>query len=219
MGELFPFDHFEKRTVVGVAGGSASGKSTVVQNIMSNLSEETYVLLDNDSYYKSFSHLSEEERAKANYDHPSSLDQDLFLQHIRDLKAGRAIRKPIYDFVHHQRSANTVLVEPKQIIIVEGILVLEEEVIRNEMDIKIFVDTDPDIRLIRRLSRDMKTRGRSLEMIINQYLLTVKPMYEKFVEPTKKYADIIIPRGGNNSVAIDMVISKLLSLLPPKLVK
>lgn len=216
MAELFPLERFEKRTVVGVAGGSASGKSTVVQNIMSRLGEDNYVVLDNDSYYKNFPHLSEEERAKVNYDHPSSLDQVLFLQHIRDLKSGRSIRKPMYDFVHHQRSPNTVLIEPKQIIIAEGILILEDETIRNEMDIKIFVDTDPDIRLIRRLSRDMKTRGRSLEMIINQYLLTVKPMYEKFVEPTKKYADIIIPRGGNNSVAIDMLIHSLLALLPPK---
>ncbi|MEK7487424.1 MAG: uridine kinase [Planctomycetota bacterium] len=216
MGELFPLERFEKRTVVGVAGGSASGKSTVVKNIMSRLGEDNYVVLDNDSYYKNLPHLSEEDRAKANYDHPSSLDQVLFLEHIRDLKSGRSVRKPQYDFVHHQRSPNTLQIEPKQIIIVEGILILEDEIIRNEMDIKIFVDTDPDIRLIRRLSRDMKTRGRSLEMIINQYLLTVKPMYEKFVEPTKKYADIIIPRGGNNLVAIDMVISRLLALLPLK---
>jgi uridine kinase len=202
-----------KPTVVGVAGGSASGKTTMVNHIMSSLDINTYVVLDNDSYYKSFPELSLLERSQLNFDHPHTLDQALFLQHIRALKAGQSIRKPVYNFREHQRSSETLLLSPKKIIIVEGILVLEDQALREEMDIKIFVDTDPDIRLIRRLTRDIRERGRSLEMVFSQYLTTVKPMYEKFVEPTKRYADVILPRGGDNQVAIDMVVSKLRSLI------
>lgn len=195
--------------IIGIAGGTGSGKSTVAQEIYSSLPEESISVIEQDNYYKDQSHLSFEERTKTNYDHPDAFDTSLLLEHLKRLSMGEAIDKPIYDFANHTRKKETVRVEPKDIVVLEGIMILVEPEIRNMLDIKIFVDTDADVRIIRRIKRDIKERGRTLDSVIDQYINVVRPMHLQFVEPTKRYADIIIPEGGYNKVAIDIMIAKV----------
>ncbi|HEY8361457.1 MAG TPA: uridine kinase [Tissierellaceae bacterium] len=199
--------------LIGISGGTGSGKSTVSQEIFKLIPEKKIVIIEQDSYYKDQSHLSFEERIKTNYDHPLAFDNELLLKHLNDLLNNKPIQKPIYDFEQHTRKKETVTVEPKDIIILEGILVLYDERIRNLLDIKIFVDTDADVRVIRRIQRDIKERGRTLDSVITQYMTTVRPAHLQFVEPTKRYADIVIPEGGYNKVAIDIVVAKINSIL------
>jgi uridine kinase len=199
--------------VIGIAGGSGSGKTTLAQLILDRIGREKIAFLPHDAYYRKQDHLTYEERVKVNYDHPDSLETELLIDHIRTLKAGRSIQLPVYDFTIHSRVEETRLVEPRSIILVEGILIFYEKELRKMFDVKLFVDADPDIRFIRRLSRDVAERGRSVDSVINQYITTVRPMYLEFVEASKRYADIIIPEGGMNSVALDMVIARMESLL------
>lgn len=199
--------------LIGITGGTGSGKSTVSKEIFKLIPEKKIVVIEQDSYYKDQSHLTFEERTKTNYDHPLAFDNELLIKHLKDLLNNKAIEKPIYDFEKHTRKKETVTVEPKDIIILEGILVLYEEAIRNLLDIKIFVDTDADVRVIRRIQRDIKDRGRTLDSVIDQYMNTVRPAHLQFVEPTKRYADIVIPEGGYNKVAIDIMVAKINSIL------
>lgn len=195
--------------LIGVAGGSGSGKTTVANNLVKAFKVEDAALVEQDAYYKELTNMTIEEKAKVNFDHPDSIEFDLLKKHLEALKNGTSIERPIYDFTTHSRKEGTVKINPSKIIIVEGILIFAVPEIRDLFDVKIFVDTDADEMILRRIERDMNERGRSLESIKNQYLTTVKPMYLEFCEPSKRYADIIIPRGGENKVAIDMVISKL----------
>ncbi len=197
--------------VIGITGGSGSGKSTVAMSIFESVPEKKIAIIEQDAYYKDQSHLSMTDRVKTNYDHPLAFDTELLIEHIEMLKQGKAISKPQYDFSQHTRSSETLRVEPRDIIMVEGIMLLEDERLRSKLDIKIFVDTDPDLRIIRRIKRDMEQRGRTLDSVIEQYLLTVKPAHELFIEPSKKYADIIIPEGGFNRVAIDVMVATIRS--------
>ncbi|GHN37304.1 uridine kinase [Lactobacillus delbrueckii] len=203
----------QKPLVIGIAGGSGSGKTTVSKEISKRLPADQVLILTEDAYYNDNSALSMDERKKINYDHPNAYDTDLLIEQLQDLLDGKAIEMPTYNFNILSRAKDTIHVEPADIIILEGILVLASEELRKFMDIKLFVDADDDIRFIRRLQRDTQERGRSIDWIISQYLATVKPSYNQFVEPSKKYADIIIPQGGGNQVAIDMVSSKLLSII------
>ena len=203
----------QKPLVIGIAGGSGSGKTTVSKEISKRLPSDRVLILTEDAYYNDNSALSMDERKKINYDHPNAYDTDLLIEQLQDLLDGKAIELPTYNFNILSRAKDTIHVEPADIIILEGILVLASEELRKFMDIKLFVDADDDIRFIRRLQRDTQERGRSIDWIISQYLTTVKPSYNQFVEPSKKYADIIIPQGGENQVAIDMVSSKLLSII------
>ncbi|MDD2495362.1 MAG: uridine kinase [Tissierellia bacterium] len=198
---------------IGISGGTGSGKTTIVNRIYSEVPEDSISIIEHDSYYKDQSHLTYEERCKTNYDHPFAFDTDLFVKHIINLKNGNFIEKPIYDYEIYNRKKETVIVEPKEIVIVEGLLVFYEEKIREQLDIKIFVDTDSDIRIMRRIIRDMKERGRTLDSIIAQYINTVRPAHEQFIEPSKKFADIIVTEGGNNLVAVDLMVTKIKSLL------
>lgn len=195
--------------LIGVAGGSGSGKTTVANNLVKAFKVEDAALVEQDAYYKELTNMTIEEKAKVNFDHPDSIEFDLLKKHLEALKNGMSIERPIYDFTTHSRKEGTVKINPSKIIIVEGILIFAVPEIRDLFDVKIFVDTDADEMILRRIERDMNERGRSLESIKNQYLTTVKPMYLEFCEPSKRYADIIIPRGGENRVAVDMVISKL----------
>ncbi len=183
--------------VIGVAGGSGSGKTTISSSIVAQIGKDLVALVEHDSYYRDYGSLSFEERAKVNFDHPDSLETDLLIEHLRALVAGRSIEKPVYDFTTHSRLPETVTVEPKPTIVVDGILVLVEQELRELMDLKIYVDTDADLRILRRLQRDIEERNRSLDSVISQYLSTVRPMHLQFVEPSKRYADIIIPEGYN----------------------
>lgn len=194
--------------VVGIAGGTGSGKTTITKAIIDEFGNDVTVVT-HDNYYKAHHNLSYEERVLLNYDHPDAYDTDMMIRHIRELKAGRPIECPVYDFTIHDRTDETIIIYPTRIIVIEGILVFAYEEMRDLMDIKLFVDADADERILRRITRDVKKRGRSLDSVIKQYLTTVKPMHESFVEPSKRYADIIIPRGGKNHVALDMVIHKL----------
>ena len=198
-----------KPILIGVTGGSGSGKTSVSRAIFNHFPDHSIMMVEQDSYYKDQSHLSFEERLNTNYDHPFAFDTDLLIEHIQKLQQYEAIEKPVYDYVAHTRSVATILQEPKEVIILEGILILEDERLRNLMDIKIYVDTDDDIRIIRRIKRDMEERGRTLDSVIEQYLSVVKPMYHQFIEPTKRYADIIVPEGGENHVAIDLLATKV----------
>lgn len=206
-----------KPIVIGVAGGSGSGKSTVAREILRQVNPAHGLILEQDSYYKSQDHIPLEERKKTNYDHPLAYDNDLLLQHLERLLQYKPIQKPVYDFTRHTRSKRTILVQPKDVVIVEGILVLEDARLRQLMDIKVYVDTDADVRFIRRLRRDMRRRGRSMQSVIDQYLTTVRPMHRQFVEPTRRYADIIIPEGGQNRVAIDLLVTKIRSMLDERI--
>ncbi len=202
-----------KPIFIGISGGSGSGKTTIVNRIYSEVPEKSICIIEHDAYYRDQSELTYEQRCKTNYDHPFAFDTDLFVEHIKRLKDGETIEKPIYDYEIHNRKEEKVIVDPKEIIIVEGLLVFYEERIRELLDIKIFVDTDADIRIMRRIMRDMKERGRTLDSIMAQYINTVRPAHEQFIEPSKKYADIIVTEGGNNLVAVDLMVTKIKSLL------
>ncbi len=202
-----------KKLLIGIAGGTGSGKSTVAREILKSINEKNVAIIEQDSYYKDQSHLSFEDRVNINYDHPFAFDNELLIKHLKDLLNDKPIEKPIYDFEQHTRKEETITVYPREIIILEGILILNDEEIRNLCDIKVFVDTDSDVRVIRRIQRDIKERGRSLDSVIKQYMSTVRPAHLQFIEPTKKYADIIIPEGGYNKVAIDIIVTKINSIL------
>jgi len=199
--------------VVGIAGGSGSGKTTLSQAILDEIGRERIAFLPHDAYYRDQAGLSMEERLTVNYDHPDALETDLLIQHIQSLRHGEAIDRPVYDFKLYTRSQETRRIEPRQIILVEGILLFYEPQLRKVFDMKLYVDADPDICFIRRLTRDMQERGRSVESVIEQYLSTVRPSYIEFVEPSKRFADVIIPEGGMNNVALQMVIARLRGLL------
>ncbi|VGV47686.1 uridine kinase [Streptococcus pyogenes] len=203
----------KKPIIIGVTGGSGGGKTSVSRAILNSFPNARIAMIQHDSYYKDQSHMSFEERVKTNYDHPLAFDTDFMIQQLKELLAGRPVDIPIYDYKKHTRSNTTFRQDPQDVIIVEGILVLEDERLRDLMDIKLFVDTDDDIRIIRRIKRDMMERGRSLESIIDQYTSVVKPMYHQFIEPSKRYADIVIPEGVSNVVAIDVINSKIASIL------
>lgn len=202
-----------KPLVIGVAGGTGSGKTTVARTLVEIFAHRPIILIPQDAYYKDQSHLSANERAETNYDHPLAFDNDLLVQHLDALCLGESVDQPVYNFVTHTRATEVKRVDPAPILVVEGILVLEEERLRQRMDIKVYVDTDSDERFIRRLGRDMVERGRSVESIVDQYLNSVRPMHLQFVEPTKRYADLIIPEGGANLVAIDLLAVKIRSTL------
>ena len=194
----------ENILVIGIAGGSGSGKTTLMNNIVGRFADNITVL-SHDSYYKRHDDMTYEERCQLNYDEPAALETDLMVRHLDQLRRGEAIDCPVYDFTVHNRSDETQRIEPRKVIIVEGILIFEDEELRRLMDIRIFVDTDADIRLCRRVKRDVNKRGRSLESVLTQYQQTVKPMYEKYVEPSKKHAHILVPEGGKNAVALDLI--------------
>lgn len=198
-----------KVVVIGIAGGSASGKTTVAKKILQAHYGQPIVLLDQDAYYKDLSHLPMDERRKVNFDHPDAFDNDLMVEHIKSLKNHEAVQKPVYSFKEYTRKAGHVRVEPASIVIVEGILVLATREMRENIDIKIFVEADDDIRFIRRLSRDVKDRGRTIDQVVDQYLSTVRPMHQSFVTPSKRHADVIIPSAGPNDVAIGMVVDAI----------
>jgi uridine kinase len=205
-----------KPVVIGVTGGSGSGKTSVTKAIYESLKDHSILVLEQDYYYKDQSDLPFEERLKTNYDHPLAFDNDLLIEHIEILLRYEKIQKPVYDYSIHTRSDKVIPVEPQDVIILEGILVLEDERLRDLMDIKLYVDTDPDLRIIRRLTRDIRDRGRTFDSVIDQYLNVVRPMHNQFIEPTKRYADIIIPEGGHNHVAIDLMVTKIQTILEQK---
>ncbi len=193
--------------VVGIAGGTGSGKTTVVRKIIEKLPKDEVAVLSQDSYYKDNSHLPLEERQKINFDHPNALEFDLLIEHIKQLKQGKSVNEPIYSYITCTRSDETILVKPKDVVIVEGILVLTNKKLRDLFDIKVFVYADADDRLIRVIKRDIVERGRSVNTVLERYQATVKPMHEQFIEPSKRYADLIVPEGGNNKVAIDILVA------------
>ncbi len=203
----------ERPILIGITGGTGSGKSTIAREIYKQFDDICIAMIEQDSYYKDQSNLSFEERIKTNYDHPDAFDTSLLVEHLNLLLDGQVIEKPIYNFEIHNRIEKTVSVQPKEIIIVEGILVLQEKILRDMLDIKIYVDTDADVRFIRRLVRDINERGRTTDSVINQYLNVVKPMHEQFTEPTKRHADIIIPEGGHNKVAVDIITANISQIL------
>ncbi|WP_078432415.1 uridine kinase [Metabacillus halosaccharovorans] len=203
----------KKPVVIGVAGGSGSGKTSVTKAIYEHFKGHSILMLEQDFYYKDQSHLPFEQRLNTNYDHPLAFDNDLLIEHLNALMNHNSIEKPVYDYTLHTRSEDVILVEPKDVIILEGILILEDERLRELMDIKLFVDTDADLRIIRRILRDIKERGRSIDSVIEQYISVVRPMHNQFIEPTKRYADIIIPEGGQNHVAIDLMVTKIQTIL------
>lgn len=199
--------------IIGVTGGSGSGKTSVSRAIFDQLHGHSLMMLQEDSYYKSQDDVPFEERTKVNYDHPNAFDTDLLIEQLEDLLNWKTIEIPVYDYAAHTRSKEVVVQEPREVIIVEGILTLNDVRLRDLMDIKIFVDTDDDIRIIRRIQRDIEERGRTLQSVIDQYLETVKPMYHQFIEPSKRYADIIVPEGGENQVAIDLLVTKVRDII------
>ena len=198
---------------IGICGGTGSGKTTITNRLTQALSEESVLLLQQDHYYKDTPHLPLEERAKQNFDHPDSVDTQLLISHVRALRDGQAIERPVYDFTKHARSSSTSRLNPSPAIILEGILIFENKLLRDLMDVKIFVDTEADLRFIRRLRRDIRERNRTVDSVIDQYLSTVRPMHMEFIEPSKRHADVIIPEGGHNEVGIDLVIQKIRSLV------
>ena len=199
--------------IIGIAGGTGSGKTTVAESIASSFSDESVVIIGHDSYYHDHSHLSPNDRALINYDHPHAFDTVLLIRQLEELSSGRAVERPVYDYVSHSRKTRGILIRPARVILVEGILVLENRKLREMMDIRIFIDTDNDERFIRRLLRDTHERGRDLDSVVRQYLGTVRPMHLDFIEPTKRYADIIIPGGAHNTVAMDLVVTKINALV------
>lgn len=204
----------DRPLIIGICGGTGSGKTTITRRIIEALSSGNVIILQQDNYYKDFPGLPLEQRVKLNFDHPDSMDTALMAEHVRRLRAGEGIQRPTYDFANFRRLSETVDIPARSSIIVEGILIFENKELRELMDIRIFVDTDADLRFIRRLARDIRERGRTMEMVIAQYLATVRPMHMEFVEPSKRYADVIIPEGGHNEVGIDLVIQKIKSLIP-----
>ena len=198
--------------IIGIAGGTGSGKTTITRRICQCFGEDVGVIY-HDNYYKAHDDMSYEERTALNYDHPDAFDTDLLIEHLKKLRAGESVECPVYDYTVHNRSAETVVIRPAPVMIVEGILIFQSRELCREMDIKIFVDTDADVRILRRIVRDVRDRGRSIESVVNQYLTTVKPMHERFVEPSRRNADIIIPEGGHNKVALDMVMERIRSHL------
>ncbi|HSR51404.1 MAG TPA: uridine kinase [Acidobacteriota bacterium] len=199
--------------IIGVAGGTGSGKTTVVRKLVREIGPQAVTLLQHDSYYKDHSHLSLNERRLLNYDHPQSLETSLLVKHLKHLVEGQAVEVPIYDFSTHSRKAETTRVGPSRVIILDGILILCDGRLRELMDLRLYVDTDDDVRFIRRLKRDVEKRGRTVESVVKQYLNTVKPMHREFVEPSKRFADLIIPEGGANRIAIEVLLAKLQSLI------
>ena len=200
--------------IIGICGGTGSGKTTITDRLIQALPESSVLVLQQDHYYKDLPHLPLAERAKQNFDHPHSMDTPLLIEHVQRLRQGEAIERPEYDFVEYRRMSQTVRLEPRPAIVIEGILIFESKALRELMDLKIFVDTDADLRFIRRLLRDIRERGRTMDSVIQQYRTTVRPMHMEFVEPSKRYADVIIPEGGYNEVGIDLVIQKIRSLVP-----
>jgi len=198
-----------KPLIIGIAGGSGSGKSTVARNVASQIGADSVAFIDMDAYYLNFAHLPFDERRRMNWDHPDAFDWELLLEHLQRLSQGQAIEKPVYDFVLHTRSSERVRIPPARVVVADGILLFTDARVRELCDVKVFVDAEPDVRLIRRIRRDMSKRGRPLEAILEQYVSTVQPMHFQFVEPTKRYADVIVPRGGHNSVAIEMIVAKI----------
>ena len=193
---------------IGIAGGTGSGKSTITKRIVEHFGGNVSVVT-HDNYYKAHDEMTYEERCKLNYDHPDAFENELMIEHLKQLKAGNSVQCPVYDYTVHNRSKDTIAIEPARVIIVEGILILADKQLCDEMDIRVFVDTDADVRILRRIIRDVKKRGRTLDSVVDQYLTTVKPMHEAFVEPSKKNAHVIIPEGGRNQVALDMVIGRI----------
>ena len=202
----------DKVLVIGIAGGTGSGKTTLTERIAAEFADSVTVI-KHDNYYKAHDNLTYEERSKLNYDHPYAFDTDMMVEHLKELRAGRPIECPVYDYTVHNRSKETILIQPSRVIIVEGILIFENKELCGQMDIRVFVDTDADLRIVRRIQRDVMERARSLESVINQYLNTVKPMHEQFVEPSKKNANIIVPEGGYNEVAMQMIQNQIRSHL------
>jgi uridine kinase len=198
-----------KPFIIGIVGGSGSGKSTVARNLAGSLPTASVAFIDMDAYYRNFADRPLDERRRMNWDHPDAFDWDLLVRQLGDLASGQAIAKPVYDFVHHARRPETVRIPPAQVVVVDGILLFADPRVRELCDMKVFVDADADVRLIRRIRRDMNKRGRPLEEILEQYLTTVQPMHQEFVEPSKRYADVIVPRGGKNQVAIEMIVAKI----------
>lgn len=198
-----------KPLIIGIAGGSGSGKTTVARRVASALDGASVAFIDMDAYYRNFTNLSAEERKNVNWDHPNAFDLDLFVEQMTALAAGEAIEKPIYDFVTHARRAEAEHVEPADVIVIDGILLFVERRVRDLCDVKVYVDTDADLRVIRRMQRDLVARGRPLDEILTQYLTTVRPMHLEFVEPSKRWADVIVPEGGHNAVAIEMIVAKI----------
>jgi uridine kinase len=205
--------------IIGICGGTGSGKTTVARRILDNVSDECVIFLQQDSYYRNLGDMPIELRHQINFDHPDALDNDLFINHVKALRAGEAIEMPVYDFSNHSRKNKTIRIEPKPILILEGILIFVDAALRELMDIKIFVDTADDLRFVRRLQRDVHERGRTVEAVIKQYLDTVRPMHEQFVEPSKRFADVIIPEGGYNEVGIDLISGKIQAQLQRELSK
>jgi uridine kinase len=203
--------------IIGICGGTGSGKTTVARRILENVRPDSVVYLQQDSYYRNLGDLPIELRHEVNFDHPDALDNELFVNHVKALRAGEAIEVPVYDFTSHSRRAETIRVEPRPILIIEGILIFVDPALRALMEVKIFVDTDDDLRFIRRLQRDVTERGRSVDSVIHQYLVTVRPMHHQFVEPSKRYADVIIPEGGYNEVGIDLISGKIRTQLQKEL--
>jgi len=199
--------------VVGIAGGTASGKTTVARKLHEALETSGVAFIDQDSYYRDLSHLTLEERREVNFDHPDAFDTELLVRHIGALKAGSSVQKPIYDYVESTRTSRATSVNPAELILIEGILVLHTEAVRKELDVRIFVETEDDVRIIRRLTRDIKERGRDFDHVVQQYFRHVRPMHMAFVEPSKRWADIVVPHGGNNDIAIDMLVGALKSRL------
>jgi uridine kinase len=210
---MWPFDATISRMIIGISGGTGSGKTTVAQKIISSIGESNAVYLQQDSYYRNLDAMPLDQRSHVNFDHPDAFDGELMVSHLEDLRAGKSIERPIYDFVMHARKPEILHVEPLPVIIVEGILIFHDARMRDLMDLKIFVDCDPDIRFLRRLGRDIHARGRSVETVIEQYLTTVRPMHLQFVEPSKRHADVILPEGGFNEAGIDLIIAKIRSVL------
>ena len=198
-----------KPLIIGIAGGTGSGKSTVARNVAKALSTSSVAFIDMDAYYRNFAHVPLEERRQINWDHPDAFDWELLIEQLSALVRGQAIDKPVYDFVSHTRSAQTVRIPAAEVVVIDGILLFTDARVRDLCDVKVFVDADADIRLIRRIRRDVAKRGRTLDDVIDQYLTTVQPMHLQFVEPSKRYADVIVPRGGHNPVAIEMIVAKI----------
>ncbi|SMC21513.1 uridine kinase [Clostridium acidisoli DSM 12555] len=199
--------------LIGITGGTGSGKTTIANEIFRKFDKSCITMIEQDSYYKDQSNLSYDERTKTNYDHPDAFDTELLVNHLKQLISGKSVEKPIYDFSIHNRKKETVTLEPREIIIVEGIMILDSKEIRDLLDIKVYVDTDADVRIIRRLIRDLNERGRTVDSVIDQYLNVVRPMHMQFIEPTKRYADIIIPEGGRDIVAIDILTANIRQIL------